>query len=170
MTQTVFPSSDWFEAYKQGINGDDEYSDLSAGWGVEFNGDFIFKMTDMPVEDLDLEAMPEDLQTELDQYINESETEGYVGYSFVALEDGECTAAELIEDPEGVEEGFVLAGTYDTWVDLINGDVGAVDGMMSGQFELDGDMQKVLQYTDSATRLTDIAGDVDAVFAHEEYA
>jgi hypothetical protein len=165
--QIVFPSQAWFDEYKEGINADTE---LSEEWGVDFNGDFIFKMTDMPVDDLDRDAMPEDLIADLDAYVKESDSEGYVGYAFVALEAGNCPEARLIESPDEVDEGFVLSGTYDTWVDLIKGNIGAVDGMMSGKFDLEGDMQKVLQYTDSATRLTDIAGGVDAVFAHEEFA
>jgi hypothetical protein len=30
-------------------------------------------------------------------------------------------------------------------------------------------MQKILQYSDAATLLTECAGQVDSVFAHEEY-
>lgn len=167
--QISFPSQAWFDAYQEAINNHEEYREKSEGWGVDFNGDFIFKMTDMPVDDLDVDAMPEDLQEELDQYINETDAEGYVGHSYVGLEDGECTDAYLIEDPSEVDEGFMLTGTYENWVELVRGNIGAVDGMMSGKFELDGDMQKVLQYTDSATLLTEISNGVDAVFAHEEY-
>jgi len=162
----VFPSSAWFDSYQDGINADDE---LAEDWGVDFNGDFVFTMTDMPVDDLDRDAMPDELDEEIDAYIHETDSDGYTGHAYVALEAGNCDDARLIEDPSEVDYGFVLRGTYDTWVDLIKGNVGAVDGMMSGQFELEGDMQKVLQYTDSATRLTDIAGGVDAVFAHEEF-
>ena len=169
MSQVAFPSQAWFDEYKDGINGHDEYNEKSSGWGVDFNGDFIFKMTDMPVDSLDIDAMPEELQEEMDQYISESGGDGYVGQAFVGLEDGECTEAYLIESEDEVDEGFVLSGTYETWVDLIKGNIGAVDGMMSGKFDLEGDMQKVLQYTDSATILTEIAGGVDAYFAHEEY-
>lgn len=167
--QIVFPSSEWFEEYQTVVNNDEDYEEKSAGWGVDFNGDFIFKMTEMPLDEIDVEAMPEDLQDQLDTYVNESGGDGHVGQAFVGLEDGKCTEARLIEDESEVDEGFKLTGTYDNWVELIRGNIGAVDGMMSGKFELDGDMQKVLQYTDAATRLTEDAGAVDAVFAHEEY-
>jgi hypothetical protein len=40
---------------------------------------------------------------------------------------------------------------------------------MSGDFELEGNMQKILQYSDAAVRLTDLAGSVDAEFADEKY-
>jgi len=167
--QIVFPSQDWFDAYREIVNDHDEYQEKSAGWGVDFNGNFIFKMTEMPIDDLDMDAMPEDLRTELDQYVNETGDEGYVGLSFVGLEDGECIEARLVESEAEVDNGFKLTGTYDSWVEMMEGEIGAVDGMMSGKFELDGDMQKVLQYSDSATLLTEAARDVDDVFAHEEY-
>jgi putative sterol carrier protein len=169
MTETVFPSEEWFELYEDAINDHEEYNESSEGWGVEFNGDFSFKMPDMPGEDLDFDAMPDDIREEMETYVKETDTEGYVGHSFVQLEDGTCQGARLIESPDEVEEGFMLTGTYDNWVSLIQGDIGAVDGMMSGKFDLDGDMQKVLQYTDSATMLTEIAGSIDAVFAHEAF-
>ena len=163
--EIVFPSQAWFDQYKNEVNGDAEYADVSEGWGVDFNGDFIFKMTDMPVDDIDEDALPADIEEELETYVD-----GGTGQAFVGLEDGECTEAYLIESADEVEEGFVLTGTYDNWVELIRGNIGAVDGLMSGKFELDGDMQKVLQYSDAATLLTEDAGKVDAVFAHEEYA
>jgi putative sterol carrier protein len=169
MSQVAFPSQAWFDEYNDGINGHEEYNEKSSGWGVDFNGDFIFKMTDMPVDSLAIDAMPEELQNEMDQYVSEDGADGHVGQAFVGLEDGECTGARLIESTDEVDEGFMLTGTYDNWVELIRGNIGAVDGMMSGKFELDGDMQKVLQYTDSATLLTEIAGSVDAHFVHEEY-
>ncbi|WP_299264901.1 SCP2 sterol-binding domain-containing protein [Halorientalis sp.] len=164
----MFPSSEWFDDYQQKVNSNEEYAEKSAGWGVDFNGDFIFKMTDMPLDEIDVEAMPEHLQEELDQYVTET-SEGHTGLSIVGLEDGECTEASLIESEDEVDNGFKLTGTYENWVELTRGNIGAVDGMMSGKFELDGDMQKILQYSDAATLLTECAGQVDSVFAHEEY-
>ncbi|MFB6166565.1 MAG: SCP2 sterol-binding domain-containing protein [Haloarculaceae archaeon] len=168
--KTVFPSKEWFAEYQEAVNADEKYVSASEGWGVDFNGDFIFKMTDMPLDEIDVDSMPEDLQDQMGTYVKETGGEGHVGLAFVGLEDGECTEARLIESADEVEEGFQLTGPYDNWVELIRGNIGAVDGMMSGKFELDGDMQKILQYTDAATRLTEDAGSVDAVFAHEEYA
>lgn len=167
--QIVFPSQAWFDEYKVQVNEDEEYTEKSEGWGVDFNGDFIFKMTDMPLDEVDIDAMPEDLQHEIDAYIQETADEGHMGMAFVSLEDGDCHEAKLIESVDEVDQGFIFTGTYDTWVELIRGNVGAVDGLMSGKFELDGDMQKILQYSDAATLLTEDAGKVDAVFAHEEY-
>jgi putative sterol carrier protein len=165
--ETIFPSEAWFQEYKNKVNESEEYSEKSAGWGVDFDGDFIFKMTDMPVDEIDTSQLPEKVQEELEAYVHETDSEGYVGYSYVALEDGACSEAFLIESPAEVDNGFMYSGTYDTWIELMEGNVGAVDGLMSGKFDLDGDMQKILQYSDAATILTELAGSVDATYAHE---
>jgi len=164
-----FPSQSWFAEYRERINADDEYAETAADWGTDFNGDFVFKMEEMPIDDLDTGAMPDSLATELDRYVQEEDGE-YVGYAFLGLEAGECTAAELVEGPESVDAGFTLSADNETWKRLMQGELGVVDGMMSGHFEIDGDMQKVMQYSQAAVRLTETAAEIDAEFADEEFA
>ncbi len=163
-----FPSQAWFAEYRERINDDDEYAEAASDWGTDFDGDFVFRMEGMPVEDLDTDAMPESLAAELDRYVRE-EDGSHVGYAFLGLEGGKCTAAELVEDPDEVDAGFTLAADNDTWKRLMAGELGVVDGMMSGHFEIDGDMQKVMQYSQAAVRLTETAADIDAEFADEEF-
>ncbi len=163
-----FPSQAWFARYAETINGDELYNQMSEGWGVNFDGDIVFEMTEMPVEDLDTDAMPESLKTQLDTYMKETGA-GYTGYAYLGLEDGRCTGSELVESPDGVDAGFLLSATNDNWEELLRGEIDIVQGLMSGKFELDGDMQKILQYTDSAQRLTSLAASIDAVFAREEF-
>jgi putative sterol carrier protein len=164
-----FPSQDWFAVYKRRINESEAYAEQGADWGVDFNGDFVFEMRGMPVDELDIDAMPAALQDEMETYVNE-EDGTYVGYSFVGLEGGECTEAQLVESPDEVDAGFVLTADNETWKDLMRGDVGVVDGMMSGQFDIEGDMQKVMQYSQAAVTLTEIASNIDAEFADEAFA
>jgi putative sterol carrier protein len=166
----LFPSQAWFAEYEDEINNDAEYEETSEGWGVDFNGHFVFKMTEMPIDEMDTDAMPEYLQEELDQYVQESDGEGYVGHAFCGLEGGECTGAYLIESPDEVDEGFLLSATTENWKSLLRQEQGVIDGLMGGDFELDGDMQKVLQYSDAAVRLTELAGEPDAEFADEKFS
>lgn len=160
-----FPSQAWFAEYRDRINRDEEYAEAASDWGTDFNGDFVFEMTDMPVDELDTEAMPDGLATELDRYVQERDGE-YVGYGFLGLEGGECTAAELVEGPDAVDAGFTLSADNDTWKRLMRGELGVVDGMMSGHFEIDGDMQKVMQYSQAAIVMTETAGEVDTEFEY----
>lgn len=157
-----FPSQVWFSEYRMRINDDDEYAEQAADWGTDFNGNFVFTMEDMPIDSLDTDAMPDSLAAELDRYVRE-EDGSYVGDAFLGLKGGECPAARLVEGPDEVDPGVTLTADNDTWKQLMAGEIGVVDGMMSGHFEIDGDMQKSMQYSRAAVRLTEI----DAEFADE---
>lgn len=164
-----FPSQEWFERYEEVIDDDPEYAELSEGWGVGFDGDLVFEMTEMPVDDLDVGAMPPYLREELDEYMTETDA-GYTGYAYLGLEDGRCTGARLIDDPDAVDHGFRLSAANEDWEALLRGDIDVIQGLMAGTFELDGDMQKILQYTDAAQRLTQLAASIDAAFARERFS
>lgn len=163
-----FPSQAWFAEYRERINANDEYAESASDWGVGFNGDFIFEMRGLPVEELDTEAMPEALRDEIDQYVSKEGNE-YVGYSLLGLEGGECTEARLIESEDDVDAGFKLAADNETWKRLMEGDIGAVDGIMSGEFDIEGDMQKVMQYSQASVHLTESAAEIDAEYADEAF-
>lgn len=165
MSEVPFPSQAWFDEYKDAINNDEEYAEAAADWGVGFDGDFLFITEGMPIDDIDMDALPEDLREEMDQYVD-----GDTGYTLVALEGGKCTDARLIEDPDDVEAGFILRADYGVWKDLLRGNIGAIDGMMSGKFELEGDMNKVMQYSQAAAQLTDISASIDCYFVDEKYS
>jgi putative sterol carrier protein len=167
--QLYFPSREWFSVYQERINESETYAEQGADWGVDFNGDFIFEMRGMPVDEMDTEAMPAHLREDMEEYVVE-EDGTYVGYSFVGLEGGECTDARLIQSKDEVDPGFVLAADDETWKQLMRSEIGVVDGMMSGEFEIEGDMQKVMQYSQAAITLTDIAAEIDAEFADEAFA
>lgn len=165
----IFPSQAWFSEYGTRVSDDEAYEEKSEGWGVDFNGDFVYEMTDMPVEEIDTDAMPESLRSEFETYITETDSKGYVGRAYMTLEDGECSDCYLIESVDEVDTGFHLSATTDTWKALLRQEIGVIDGLMGGDFELDGDMQKVLQYSDAAVRLTELASDIDAEFVDEQY-
>lgn len=140
----VLPSEadDWIGAWAAKLNESESYSEVGQGWGIGFNGDFLFEI--QPDEVFDGDAI----------------------YLFVALEDGECTGAYQTTDPEGEDWGFAYRGDYSHWKQLIQGALGAIDGLMEGKFDLDGDMQKVLQYSQAAIVMTENAGDVDTEFEY----
>lgn len=136
-----FPSPEWIDEWRERLNEDVEYAEKGAGWGVGFDGDFVF------VVGAD-ERLPE------------------TKYYYVGLEDGECTAAYEIDDPEEVDAGFQYVGDYSDWVRLNEGKLGPIDGMMSGYFEVEGDMQKVLQYSDAAVAMSETGRDIDTDYQY----
>jgi putative sterol carrier protein len=87
-------------------------------------------------------------------------------YLFVSVEDGSCLEVYETDDPDGEDWGFAFRGGYSDWKRLTRGEVDPVEGMMDGTFDLDGDMQKVLQYSQAAVVMTEAAGDVDTEFEY----
>lgn len=132
----------WIRAWREQLNGSAAYAEAAEGWGVGFNGSFLFVVE------------PDD---------------GYDGepvYQYVDLEDGTCLEARTVEDPDSVDWGFAYRGGYRDWKALIEGEVGAIQGLMQGRFELDGDRQKVLQYREAAVVMTENAGNVVTEFEY----
>lgn len=135
-------ADEWIEQYKEKLNESDQYSHAGEGWGVGFNGDFLF------------EIQPD------------GEYDGDPVYFYLELQDGACHDAYVTDDPESEDWGFAFRGTYTNWKKLTAGEVDPVEGMMDGTFELDGDMQKVMQYSQAAIVMTENAGEIDTEFEY----
>ena len=136
-----FPSEEWIAEWRERLNDDEEYAEKGQGWGAEFNGDFVFHVR---ADD----RLPDD------------------HYFFIGLKDGTCTEARGIDDPDEVDPGFVYRGDYSDWVALNQGDIGPIDGMMSGVFDIEGDMQKVLQYSEAAVVMSETGRELDTDYQY----
>lgn len=136
---TTFPSETWMEELKRELNEDEAYEEAASGWGLDFDGDFVFHI--QPDEGLE-EAR----------------------FFYVGLEDGRCTGVREVEGVDEADAGFVYRGPYSKWKRAIRGEIGPIEGLMSGHFELDGDMQTLLQYSDAATRFVETSSRIDTDF------
>jgi len=132
---------EWIGAWQDHLNESAEYDEAGEGWGVDFEGSFVFEV-------------------EPDGGLEEPL------YFYVDPHDGNIREARKIDSPDDVEYGFLYSGSYSSWKQLIEGDVGAIDGLMSGKFSVDGDMQKVLQYSQAATVMTGAAAEIDTEFKY----
>lgn len=228
-----FPSEEWIEEWHDRINDNEEYAEQGSDWGVGWNGDFVFEITDLPLEETTVGDLPEELWSALEEAITqlpddtletiiedapeevqdniderdgslqeravaelketsvaeapekvwsgmrnimpevmddlldeleENITDDGTVYAWIGLEDGGCYEVATLDSLDERDAGFVLTGSYDQWEKLVSGDLGPVDGIMSGELELDGDMQKILQYTDGAVALTELAADQETRF------
>lgn len=130
----------WIAEYQERLNESDAYSEAGEGWGVGFNGDFIFHI--QPDDSYDGEPV----------------------YLYIAVEDGGCEAAYVTDDPDSEDWGFAFRGGATHWKRLIEGDLDPMEGMMDGSFDLDGDMQKVMQYSRAAVVMTELASEIDTEF------
>lgn len=135
----TFPSDEWFAELKDRLNNNETYNQQAEGWGLDFDGDFVF--TIQPADQLD-------------------ETVQY----FIGLLDGECTEVYRVHDPASEDFGFELIGDYSSWKQLARGELGAIEGIMSGDFELDGSMNTLLKYQDAATTFVGTCSEIDTEF------
>jgi len=137
----AFPSEEWMAAWRETVNADEAYGEKAAEWGVDFDGDMVFHLT-------------------ADDRLSEDRL------YFVELEGGNARDTHEIERLDAADYGFVFRGAYTDWVRLTQGEVGVIDGLMTGTFEVDGDMQRILQFSDAAARLVELAADVESDYQY----
>ena len=111
------------------------------------------------IDDAIREQMPEksrDLLRQVDEDIHDG-----VIYAYIGLKDGGCEEVEVVESPDDRGVGFRLRGNHETWGGIVSGEVEPIPAVMSGDLEVEGDMQKILQYSDATTLLGEIAADME---------
>jgi putative sterol carrier protein len=146
-----FPSDEWIDEWKEQLNDNDSYAEQADDWGVGWNGDFIFTI-----------EVDEEAKDEFPELVGDNDKVHY----FIGLEGGECTEAYQVDDLDEVDYGFEIIGPYENWKALAQGEIGAIDSLMSGQFELNGDMQRVMQYSDGAVEMVETATDIETNFIY----
>jgi len=231
--EKYWPTTAWLDRFEQELTESKELSTVMSGWGQGFNGDFVFHIEDLPIEENTVQDLPREVWKALDIGIRQlpdeiletvledapevvqegiearegplseraanelletpiiespdrvwpglrrvmpevlefllEELEDHVTddgdvYAWIGLEDGDCTGTDTLMGLEERDKGFVLHGDYESWVRLVTAELDVVEGIMSGEFELDGDMQKILQYTDAQLLMTDVAAETDKRF------
>jgi putative sterol carrier protein len=66
-----FPTEPWLEEYRQALEESEDLSESAAGWGVDFEGAFIFTLTDVPLARTTLGALSRDLVPIIDDAIED---------------------------------------------------------------------------------------------------
>jgi putative sterol carrier protein len=95
-----FPTPEWLKEYEKRLNQDKELEEMGKGWGVDWNGDFIFQLNNLPLDktrvgDLPkelLEGMPEDMLESM-----KDETLDRVSRGMKVMMDPDGITAETIE-------------------------------------------------------------------------
>jgi putative sterol carrier protein len=161
----LYPSKEWLEEYRKMLNQSKEYKEAGKGWGVGWNGDFIFQIENIPIDKISVEDLPADQAKELKEYIING-----TSYSLIQLKDGECKGARPLKDPKEVEASFIMKGPYENWKKLTKGELDATRALLTRKFKLEGNMAKVMQYTRAANIMTNISSSIKTEFIDEAYA
>lgn len=119
-----FPSNEWIRALSDQLNETESYQRSAKDW----EGDFVFVIE------------PDDT---------------YPGTDYLLLElyHGKSPGAELL-DPENLPDTeYTINAPYTTWRKVIDGKLDPIQGMMTGQLKLQGDLMKVMRYPKAAQEI-----------------
>lgn len=84
-----FPSEQWLEAYVERLNGSETFRTEGAGWGEEWNGDFLFEIRDLPLEERRVDDLPAELVDPIEARIAALSDDEFAGLTASATEDFE---------------------------------------------------------------------------------
>lgn len=83
---------------------------------------------------------------------------------YMDLWHGECREATYTTDAGDKSPAFKISGKYDSWVKVLKGELDPVQGMMTRQLKLEGNMMKIMQNIKAAQEMVQCATQVDTEF------
>ena len=119
-----FPSDEWIKALRDMLNASESYQRSAKDW----EGDFIFV------------AEPDDAYPD-------------TAYLHLQLYHGSSAGAAQVYPDDMPETEFIINAPYSTWRKVINGKLDPIQGMMTGQLKLQGDLMKVMRYPKAAQEI-----------------
>ena len=119
-----FPSAGWIKALSDLLNSSDVYQRSAKDW----EGDFIFVL--QPDE-----SFPE------------------TAYLHLQLHHGSSQGASQADPDNLPETEFIISAPYSIWRKVIDGKLDPIQGMMTGQLKLEGDLMKVMRYPKAAQEM-----------------
>lgn len=118
-----FPSDDWIKELSRQLNESQAYEKSASNW----EGDFIFVVDPAPGEK--------------------------AHYLYLDLYHGKSPGAGELEDMEGKEAAYIISAPLATWRKVIEGKLDPIQGMMTRQLKLKGDMMQVMRYPKAAKEI-----------------
>jgi len=128
----------WAKEFCEALNNSPEYEAAAKGWGIDFDGAILMRMTHSGEMEFDAGA-------------------------FVDLKDGKCLGINVIgpEDEPPRPPGLVLEGPMLLWKKLAFKELEPIQTIMKGELKVEGDMALVMRYAQAAMMLADITEKTD---------
>ncbi|RIK58078.1 MAG: hypothetical protein DCC57_01090 [Chloroflexi bacterium] len=83
---------------------------------------------------------------------------------YVDLWHGKCRAAEYLPDPTTKVPEFKITASMDKWKQVINGKLDPIQGLVTRQLKLDGNLVKIMKNVKAAQELVRCATQIDTDF------
>lgn len=131
----LFPSEEWLDALVDELNNNLDYQAAAKDW----EGDFYFII----------------------------EPEGQTGKRTIAYLDlwhGKCRTAKLVMDESEMKPEFRIRAPLSKWRKVLETDLNPIQGMMTGQLKVSGNMMKIVRHPKSALALVDCCGRIPTVY------
>jgi len=126
-----FPSDDWIKKLQEMLNSSESYQRSAKDW----EGDFMFTVE------------PDD-------------TYDHTTYLHLELYHGKSPGAAIVEENQLPETEFSLNAPFSTWRRVIEGKLDPIQGMMTRQLKLKGDLMKIMRYPKAAQEIVSCCADV----------
>ena len=123
-----FATAEWMDQLKTELNNSEGYRDAAKTW----EGDFYWVVSGMPGASGDV-------------------------YLYVDLWHGQCRDAFVAADPAAKKPEFVIEATYPIWRKVVDKKLDPIQGMVTRQLKLKGNMLKVMKAPKAATELVHAA-------------
>jgi putative sterol carrier protein len=83
---------------------------------------------------------------------------------YLDLWHGECRSAEFLADPGARTAEFVISASLEKWQKVLSGKLDPVQGMMTRQIKLDGNLVKIMKNVKAAQELVRCATRVETEY------
>lgn len=131
-----FMSPEWAKAFKEALNTNPAYAEAARNW----EGDFYFTATDMP-GDTKTSTMYADLWH------------------------GKCREAFIVTGGDDEREpAFRMTGTMPVWKKVVEKKLDPIQGLLTRQLKLQGDMVTIMRNVKSAQALVNSLATIDTEF------
>ena len=119
-----FPSDEWIKALSELLNTSETYRRSAKDW----EGDFIF------IADAD-DTYPE------------------TAYLHLQLHHGSSPGAAMVDPDDLPETEYTINSPFSTWRKVIDGKLDPIQGMMTVQLKLKGNLMKIMRYPKAAQEI-----------------
>lgn len=141
MPKLVFPSEEWVMALKQELNASPAYADAAKNW----EGDFYFIIE--PDKGAPLSGP---------------------AYLYVDLWHGVCREAYMVQDKSARNPAFIMSGPYLKWKRVVTAKLDPIQGLMTGQLKLRGNMAMIMKNVRAAQEMVRACTRIEAEFPDEK--
>ena len=119
-----FPSQEWLEALMKKLNNSTSYKEAAKNWEGDFY--FIFEPGDGLKERV---------------------------VAYMDLWHGQCRSAYIVSDEKGENPEFTIRAPLGKWRKIIEKKLNPIQGMLTGQLKVRGNMMKIVKSPKSAIEL-----------------